>query len=81
MDENTTNVLVDDIISKAHTMTNIVIHLMTVGMTFPICLGIHPVFSVNAYHTLLDSEMENTVHRNTSGIITKEVAELMHHII
>ncbi|WP_373056381.1 ribose-phosphate pyrophosphokinase [Zunongwangia sp. H14] len=87
--KNATPVLVDDIISTARTMIETVSHLKTAGMKPPICIGIHAVFSDNAYQNLLDSGVEKIVTCNTiphpsntidlSDVITKEVKELMQH--
>ena len=84
-----TPVLVDDIISTARTMIETVAHLKNAGMKAPICIGIHAVFSGNAYQDLLDSGVEKIVTCNTiphqsnaidlSDVIAKEVKELMHH--
>lgn len=86
---DTTPILVDDIISTARTMIETVVHLKKVGMKPPICVGIHAVFSGNAYQDLLDSGVEKIVTCNTithpsngidlSGIIAMEVKILMHH--
>ena len=87
--KNATPVLVDDIISTAHTMIETVQHLKKAGMKPPICIGIHAVFSGNAYQDLLDSGVEKIVTCNTiphpsnsidlSDVIAKEVKELMNH--
>src|SRR5690554_4041202 len=87
---DTTPILVDDIISTARTMIETVVHLKKVGMKPPICVGIHAVFSGNAYQDLLDSGVEKIVTCNTiphssngidlSDIMAKEVKKLMHHI-
>lgn len=84
-----TPVLVDDIISTARTMIETVQHLKNTGMKPPICIGIHPVFSGNAYQELLDSGVSKIVTCNTiphpsnaidlSDSIAKEVKTLMHN--
>ncbi|HQS50567.1 MAG: phosphoribosylpyrophosphate synthetase [Sphingobacteriales bacterium 17-39-43] len=88
--KNATPVLVDDIISTARTMIETVQHLKMAGMKPPICVGIHAVFSGNAYQDLLDSGVQKIVTCNTiphpsnaidlSDILAKEVKELMPHI-
>ena len=88
--KNATPILVDDIISTARTMIETVQHLKKAGMKPPICVGIHAVFSGNAYQDLLDSGVEKIVTCNTiphpsngidlSDIMAKEVTKLMHHI-
>lgn len=45
-------VLVDDIISTAHTMIETVKHLNQLGMKPPVCIGVHPVFAGDAYAEL-----------------------------
>jgi ribose-phosphate pyrophosphokinase len=47
-----TAVIVDDIISSARTMAAAVAHVRAAGMTPPICLGVHGVFSSDAQRTL-----------------------------
>ncbi len=84
-----TPVLVDDIISTARTMIETAEHLKNAGMKPAICIGIHAVFSGNAYQDLWDAHVGNIVTCNTvphrsngidlSDIIAKEVTELMHH--
>lgn len=84
-----TPVLVDDIISTARTMIETTEHLKNSGMKPAICIGIHAVFSGNAYQDLWDSYVENIITCNTiphqsngidlSDVIAKEVTELMHH--
>ena len=88
--KDATPILVDDIISTARTMIETVKHLKKAGMKPPICVGIHAVFSGNAYQDLLDSGVEKIVTCNTiphpsnaidlSDIMAKEVKKLMHHI-
>ncbi|MDP3244621.1 MAG: ribose-phosphate pyrophosphokinase [bacterium] len=86
--KDATPVLVDDIISTARTMIETVGHLKKAGMKAPVCIGIHAVFSGNAYQELLDSGVERIVTCNTiphpsnaidlSDIIAREVKELMY---
>ncbi|MBD98798.1 MAG: phosphoribosylpyrophosphate synthetase [Verrucomicrobia bacterium] len=84
-----TPILVDDIISTARTMIETVKHLLQAGMRPPICIGIHAVFSGNAYQDLLESGVERIISCNTiphptneidlSKSIAVEVKKLMHH--
>lgn len=63
--------------------------LKKAGMRPPICVGIHSVFSGNAYQDLLDSGVEKIITCHTiphpsngidlSDILAKEVKKLMHH--
>jgi len=88
--KNATPILVDDIISTARTMIETVQHLKKAGMKPPICIGIHAVFSGNAYQDLMDSGVEKIVTCNTiphptnaidlSDVMAKEVKKLMHHL-
>jgi ribose-phosphate pyrophosphokinase len=85
--KNATPVLVDDIISTAHTMIATIKHLKREYMKPPTCIGIHAVFSGNAYQELLDCEVDKIVTCNTiphpsnaidlSDILAKEIQELM----
>ncbi|SNZ01399.1 ribose-phosphate pyrophosphokinase [Flagellimonas pacifica] len=84
-----TPVLVDDIISTAHTMIETLEHLKKAKMKPPICIGIHAVFSGSAYQDLYDAGADDVITCNTiphmsnkidlSSVIAKEVMELMHH--
>ena len=84
--KNMTPVLVDDIISTAHTMIETIHHLKNKGMKPPVCIGIHAVFSGNAYQKLLDCGVDTIVTCNTishptnaieiSDIIAKELQNM-----
>ena len=81
--KSATPVLVDDIISTAHTMMETIKHLEKEGMKPAICIGVHAVFSGNAYQKLLDCGVDKIVTCNTiphpsnlidlSDILSKEV--------
>lgn len=58
-------VLVDDIISTAHTMIETVGHLRAVGMAAPVCIGVHPVFAGNAYDDLVAAGAAEVISCNT----------------
>lgn len=60
-----TPVLVDDIISTAHTMIETVHHLRNAGMKPPFCVAIHAVFADEAYLELCDAGVERVVTANT----------------
>jgi len=47
-----TPVLVDDIVSTAHTMIETVGQLRRTGLAAPICIAVHPVFAQNAFDDL-----------------------------
>ena len=63
--KNYTPVLVDDIISTARTMIETVQHLKRAGMKAPVCIGVHAVFSGNAYQELKTTGTANIVTCNT----------------
>ncbi len=46
-------VLVDDIVSSARTMIQAVASLRRVGLTAPLCIGVHALFAPGAYEELL----------------------------
>ena len=58
-------ILIDDIISTAKTMIETVKHLKQQHMNMPICIGVHAVFSGNAYRELLASGVREVVTTNT----------------
>ena len=60
-----TPVLIDDIISTAHTMIETVKHLHQAHMLPAICIGIHAVFAQNAYNDLLHSGVERIITCDT----------------
>ena len=60
-----TPVLVDDIISTARTMIETMGHLKKAGMKKPVCIGVHAVFSGNAYIGLLEAGAARVVTCNT----------------
>lgn len=84
-----TPVLVDDIISTARTMIETVIHLKTVGMHPPVCVGIHAVFAGSAYHDLKNAGVQQIVTCNTiphetnqidlSDVLAEEIKILVKH--
>jgi ribose-phosphate pyrophosphokinase len=68
-----TPVLVDDIISTAHTMIETVGHLKAAGMKPPVCIGIHPVMASRAYDKLIKAGVEKIVTCNTITHPTNEI--------
>lgn len=58
-------VLVDDIISTAHTMMQAMAHLKRAGMKAPVCIGVHAVFARNAFEELKNSGAADIVTCNT----------------
>ncbi|MCX2739804.1 ribose-phosphate pyrophosphokinase [Pontibacter anaerobius] len=62
---NHTPVLVDDIISTAHTMIETVQHLRGMTTLKPVCIGVHAVFAEGAYEALLQAGAEKVITCNT----------------
>lgn len=60
-----TPVLVDDIVSTAHTMIETIKHLKKAKMKSPVCIGVHAVFAGNAYEELKSSGAKIVVTCNT----------------
>ena len=63
--QNSTPVLIDDIISTGMTMLGTIDHLESLKMNPPVCIGIHAVFAGNAYQELLASRIERIITCNT----------------
>jgi len=76
-----TPVLVDDIVSTAHTMIAAVGRLREAGLAAPICIGVHALFAANAYDELKAAGAArivtcNTVPHASNGIdVNAAVAE------
>ena len=68
-----TPVLVDDIISTAHTMIETVGHLQTAGMVAPVCVGVHPVFAGNAFDDLIAAGVSAVISCNTIQHISNRI--------
>lgn len=62
---NHTPVLVDDIISTAHTMIETVGHLRRAGMKPPTCIGVHAIFAGSAYEELVAAGAGEIITCNT----------------
>jgi len=60
-----TPVLVDDIISTARTMIETIKHLRTAGLNPPICIGVHAVFSGDAFEVLGQEDVAKIVTCNS----------------
>lgn len=58
-------ILVDDIISTAHTMIATVHHLRTIGLPAPVCLGVHAVFADDAVAKLRAAGVDRIVTTDT----------------
>lgn len=68
-----TPVLVDDIISTARTMIQTVIHLRGHHMKPPLCIGVHGIFAMDAYVTLLQAGVSKIVTCNTISHPTNDI--------
>ena len=68
-----TPVLVDDIISSAHTMIETVRQWREAGLTAPICLGVHGVFAAAGYETLRVSGAARIVTTNSIPHASNEI--------
>jgi len=66
-------VLVDDIISTGRTMIEVVQHLVSAGTKPPVCIGIHAVFSNNAYNDLKNAGAGDIVTCNTIAHISNQI--------
>lgn len=66
-------VLVDDIVSTAHTMMETVGHLTRAGMQPPVCIAVHGFFAGNAYRELLQAGASRVVTSNTILHETNEI--------
>jgi ribose-phosphate pyrophosphokinase len=68
-----TPVLVDDIISTAHTMIETIGHLAGAGYAAPVCIGVHAVFAGNAYKELQQAGAARIVTCNTISHPSNEI--------
>lgn len=62
---NHTPVLVDDIISTAHTMLETIKQLKAAKMKPAVCIGVHAIFANEAYNALQEAGVERIVTCNT----------------
>lgn len=86
-----TPVLFDDIISTGRTMIETILHLKKAGLPAPVCIGVHAVFSDNAYEELSNAGAVNIFTSNTithisntidlTGVLTDAVRELINNEI
>jgi ribose-phosphate pyrophosphokinase len=73
-----TPVLVDDIISTAHTMIKTIEHLKNANMKPAVCIGVHAVFANLAYDNLIKAGAKeviscNTIFHSTNKIDVSEI--------
>lgn len=71
--QNHIPILIDDIISTAHTMIETVRHLKSIGMRAPICIGVHGIFAQNAFEELLAAGVNEVVTTNSITHITNKI--------
>jgi ribose-phosphate pyrophosphokinase len=71
--KNYTPVLVDDIISTAHTMIETIHHLKAAGMKPPLCIGVHAVFAENAFKNLVESGAKQVITCNTIAHTSNQI--------
>jgi len=68
-----TPVLVDDIISTAHTMIAVVRQLRARGLPAPVCIGIHGIFAAEAERELLEAGAAQIVTANSIPHHTNQI--------
>jgi ribose-phosphate pyrophosphokinase len=79
-----TPVLVDDIISTAHTMIATVRRLLELGFKKPVCIGVHAIFADNSFRELQDAGVAqivtcNTISHSSNGIdLSPLILEALH---
>ncbi len=71
--KNYTPILIDDIISTGRTMIETIKHLQSLQTHLPICIGVHAVFSDNAYEDLLKAGAGKIVTCNTIKHISNDI--------
>jgi ribose-phosphate pyrophosphokinase len=68
-----TPVLVDDIISTAQTMLKTIKHLNVLKMQAPICIGVHGIFSADAYAQLQHAGVAKIVTSNSIEHVSNQI--------
>lgn len=71
--KNCIPVLVDDIISTAHTMIETVKHLKAAKMQAPLCVAVHGVFAERAYEDLLSAGAADILTTNSIPHATNKI--------
>ena len=71
--KNRTPVLVDDIISTGRTMIKTAEALVREGLSAPVCIGVHAIFSDDAYETMKQSAIRNIITCNTVPHQTNQI--------
>jgi ribose-phosphate pyrophosphokinase len=68
-----TPVLFDDIISTGKTMIETIKHLKKTDLAAPVCIGVHGIFSGNAYQELIAAGADKVVTTNTIEHLSNEI--------
>jgi len=68
-----TPVLVDDIVSSAHTMTESVRQWIDAGLSAPVCLGVHGIFAAQAYEALRAAGAARVVTTNSIAHASNDI--------
>jgi ribose-phosphate pyrophosphokinase len=68
-----TPVLVDDIISTGHTMIAAARHVLDQGLKPPVCIGVHALFSGDAYDALLATGASRVVTTDTIAHASNDI--------
>jgi len=71
--KNRTPVLIDDIISTGRTMIKTAEALVKEGLSAPICIGVHAIFSDDAYEAMKQSAIQNIITCNTVPHQTNQI--------
>ena len=69
-----TPVLFDDIISTGRTMIETIKHLKQTDLAAPVCIGVHGIFSGNAYQELIAAGADKVVTTNTIEHPSNEIS-------
>ncbi len=67
-------VLVDDIVSSAHTTIQAVASVRRVGLQAPLCIGVHALFAPGAYEALLASRPGRVLSCDTVPHASNEIS-------
>lgn len=67
-------VLVDDIVSSARTMIQAVASIRRVGLTAPLCIGVHALFAPGAYDELLAAQPSRVLTCDTVPHASNEIS-------
>ncbi|EKD42388.1 MAG: hypothetical protein ACD_73C00181G0002 [uncultured bacterium] len=71
--KNKTPVIMDDIISTGHTMIETIKNIVSMGLSKPVCIGIHAVFAGDAYAKLKQCKPKAIVTANTIEHVSNQI--------